>query len=275
MPIDTHHRARSSSLLSRRPDISGYYASGSHEEALSRLSYLVEHRRPCGLLTGPAGTGKSVLWEVFSRDLRRQGLRQVGVVDLRGLEAHDLPAQIQTDWKLGPEANDSPAGQWDEIQDLVRGLALCRTPAVFIFDHLDRAHPSCKPGVERLLRLGAQSQGFLTMLFAARSAGDSSATVMAAELSDLRIELQAFDALETSRYVVQRLSASGFDGATLDPAAMMAVYRQTHGVPREINRVCDLLVLTGLAGSGTVVSAAAVEDVSAELPQIEDAAVAD
>ena len=74
--------------------------------------------------------------------------------------------------------------------------------------------------------------------------------------------------------MAQRLSASGHDRATLDPAAMMAIYRQTHGVPREINRVCDLLVLTGLAGSGTVVSAAAVEDVSAELPQIEDAAVA-
>lgn len=38
---------------------SGLIETPPHEEALARLSYLVEHRRRFGLMLGPAGTGKS------------------------------------------------------------------------------------------------------------------------------------------------------------------------------------------------------------------------
>ncbi len=264
----TRHPGTSSLRLSRPGDHSGYFSSPAHEEVLSRLAYLVENRRPCGLLTGPAGTGKSLLWEVFLHELRERGLQQAGLVDLRGLVAEDLPAHISACWRLGPWSDDSALQTWRAIQDHVRGLSLCRTPGVLILDHLDRADASCALGLDRLMKLAEYSHGHLTLLFAARSLEDCCAAGLVSELSDLRIELWPFDALETSRYVAYRLQASGFSGASLEPAAMMAVYRRTRGLPREINRVCDLLILTGLVRSGGTVLAEAVEDVTAELPQV-------
>jgi len=46
-------------------DPKSFYQSPTHEEALARLHFLVEHGRRLGLLTGPSGSGKSLLLEVF------------------------------------------------------------------------------------------------------------------------------------------------------------------------------------------------------------------
>jgi type II secretory pathway predicted ATPase ExeA len=63
-----------------------FYRSPTHEEALSRLHFLVEQRRRVGLLMGPAGSGKSLLLEVFAEQLRQKGL-PVAKVNLLGIEA--------------------------------------------------------------------------------------------------------------------------------------------------------------------------------------------
>ena len=44
-----------------------FYCSPTHDEALARLQFLVQHRRRLGLLLGMPGSGKSLLLEVFGR----------------------------------------------------------------------------------------------------------------------------------------------------------------------------------------------------------------
>ena len=47
-----------------------FFNSPSHDEALARLQFLVDNQRRLGLMLGAAGSGKSLLLEVFSRRLR-------------------------------------------------------------------------------------------------------------------------------------------------------------------------------------------------------------
>ena len=56
-------------------DPQSFYQSPTHEEALARLHFLVEQHRRLGLLLGPAGSGKSLLLEVFAAATRRRGRR--------------------------------------------------------------------------------------------------------------------------------------------------------------------------------------------------------
>ena len=43
-----------------------FYNSPTHDEALSRLHFLVEQHYRMGLLVGPSGSGKSLLLNVFA-----------------------------------------------------------------------------------------------------------------------------------------------------------------------------------------------------------------
>jgi len=246
--------------------MAGYFANPSHDEALARLAYLVEHRHSCGLLTGPAGSGKSFLWHVFLNVLRGQGQRGLSCVNLQGLSERDIAAHVAAAWNLGPIVADRSYNLWYDIQDQLCGTCLCRTHSVLILDHLDRAGNDAQLAVERLVRLARQAEGYLTILFAARSAGACSAAAVVSEMSDLRIELRPFDALETSRYISHRLQLAGFTQVDFEPEALMAIYQRTGGIPRQINRLCELLVVTAMAGSSGAISAERVHEVFAELP---------
>ena len=51
-----------------------FHPSPTHEEALARLHFLVDDGRRLGLLSGSRGSGKSLLLQVFARQIRRVGL---------------------------------------------------------------------------------------------------------------------------------------------------------------------------------------------------------
>jgi len=76
--------------LSRSPfgghlDPALFLASASHEEALARLLFLVDHRRRLGLLLGGRGSGKSTVLEVLASRLRKSGV-EVVTAGLLGME---------------------------------------------------------------------------------------------------------------------------------------------------------------------------------------------
>ena len=71
-------------------DPRSFYQSPTHEEALARLHFLVEENRRLGILMGPAGSGKSLLLEVFADEVRRRG-RSVAKLNLVGMEPAEGP----------------------------------------------------------------------------------------------------------------------------------------------------------------------------------------
>jgi type II secretory pathway predicted ATPase ExeA len=65
---------------------------------------------------------------------------------------------------------------------------------------------------------------------------------------------------ETAAYIRHRLKLAGHAGADLfDPAGLAAVYRRSHGVPRNINRICHAALSLAEDQQTYVVTAAIVE----------------
>lgn len=241
-----------------------FHDSPLHEEALSRLFFLVEQQRRFGLLAGPPGTGKSLLLHVLDRQVRRTQ-RQAIFLDLTGLTEQELLRQLAESLNLSPWGDDSRSGLWRRIQDHLTGLRLARLHLVLMFDHLDHSSEECRQALERLLHSECGLAGWITTLVTARNGTGRLIQGELSELIDLRIELAAFDFRQTEQYVRDLLQKAGCERDVFTPDALQSLFEHTHGIPRRINRLCDLVLLAGMSEQRTTIEPDVVDSAAAEL----------
>ena len=70
---------------------------------------------------------------------------------------------------------------------------------------------------------------------------------------------------ETAAYIAHRLRAVGGESTIFDDRAIEAVHRASLGVPRRINRLCDLAMLVAFAEDDPIVRVEHVESAESEL----------
>lgn len=223
-----------------------FYESPGHEEALARLLYLVENRRRCGVLTGPAGSGKSLLLELLRGQASRGG-GQAARIDLFGRGSHEMLWEAVAELGLAPDAHDRSNRLWRKLCDHALANRYAGGSLVLVLDHLDRAQPDCLDVVERLQHLSAGGDTGMTLILGVR--GDRAAAMAGVlrELSDLRIELPPLDREQTEQYVETLLYKAGATRSLFTPDAFDRLFDDSRGLPRALNRLCDLSLLAGMA----------------------------
>lgn len=78
--------------------------------------------------------------------------------------------------------------------------------------------------------------------------------------------LGPMDAIETRAYVEHRLGCVGWKAnPQIDASAFEAIFRETRGIPRRINTLCDRLLLAGFLADKHVLGAQEVEEVGSEM----------
>ena len=77
--------------------------------------------------------------------------------------------------------------------------------------------------------------------------------------------LRPFTADETAAYVNFRMQAAGAKRQIFEPDAMTTLQELAHGLPRQINRLCDLALLVGFAEERSMIGAEQLEAVAEEL----------
>ena len=244
----------------------GLIETPPHEEALARLSYLVEQRRRFGLMLGPAGTGKSLVLRTAAREANRLG-REVAAIDLFGIDSHDLLWQLAIALRLGPTERWSHAALWRAICDHWHALQSARLPSVLLFDHLERAEADCLGLIERLLHLDVANDGGLTILAAAREGFDECLLGELAEQSELRIELPCLSRRETEMFVRELLDKAGNGREIFGRDASETLCDLSGGVPREIVGLCRLGLAAAEREGLDQVDSVMLQDVAGELPR--------
>jgi len=223
-----------------------FFESPGHEEALARLLFLVEHRRRCGVISGGEGTGKSLILELVRHESARTGT-QTALVDLVGRTSPELLWETLAAVGLWPGCEDAPHRLWRRLHERIAAQIEGGQRLVLIFDHLERAQADCISAIERIQQLSAGGEAGLTLLLGIRAQRSPEAWRLLREMSDLRIELPPFDREQTRQYVESLLSRAGAEHPFFDESAFDRLFDETHGVPREINRLCELSMLAGMA----------------------------
>lgn len=245
-------------------DPGNFYDGAMHHEALSRLLFLVEDRGRCGMLIGPAGTGKTHLLQMAARQVRRTQRLMISL-DLRGHDQNQLLWKLAAALQLGPRDCESSQRLRRMLEDYLRGMRHSGVPRVFFFDNLDRATADCAYVIEWLLRLDDGPSCRTTVLVAGRKF-DGTAAAQLLELSNLRIEIAALGRDETSEYVRDLFSSAGGDADVFSQEALDLLFEKTGGAPREINRLCDLSLLAAMSANRRHVDAQDVNVAAREIP---------
>ena len=246
-----------------------YYPSETHQAALLKLRYAVEHRRGAALLAGGSGLGKTMLVHLLQRQLGdafapfiHLVFPQMPAPELLALLASELGAPL-------PEGAAMPIHQSvRHIQQRLLENAQAGRHALIAIDESQLLEENGGLDMVRLLlNFTDEGDAPFTLLLVGetgllpsvdRNHGLEERLAVKCLLRPLSLD-------ETAGYVAHRLHAAGATQPIFDDDAVTKLFHLTRGAPRQINRLCDLALLIGYAEQLPLITASHVESVSQEL----------
>jgi len=249
-----------------------YYPSEIHQGALLKLRYAVESERGAALLTGEAGSGKTLLIGSLRRQLDERFAPFVHLV-FPQMTPRELLSYLAAE--TGALPNPSAALGVDEsvrhLQHFLIENARRGRHAVIAIDEAQLLIDSESLETLRLLtNFEAEDKPTLTLLLA----GGPQLLAALERLPGLETRLgvkcllRPFHLEETVSYVSHRMTAAGADHEIFTAEALTALHQLTAGNPRRINRLCDLALLVGYAEEQMRINAPQIEAVSNELVSV-------
>jgi len=241
-----------------------FYQSPTHDEALARLHFLVEQHRRLGLLMGPAGSGKSLVLEIFAGRLRRAAV-PVACLSLVGMEPAELLWQLGLAFGLNRAYTDSIARLWRQLTDRLTEFRYSELPAVILLDDADQASAPVLAHVNRLTQHDRTPESRLTLALAGRH--DRMARIGSGllELVELRIDVEPWEPADTRQYLESSLAQAGSMEAIFDDSAVSRLHELSGGIPRRVAQLADLALLAAAGRDLRQVDADVIESVYHEL----------
>jgi type II secretory pathway predicted ATPase ExeA len=245
-----------------------YYAAESQRGALLKLRYVLENRRGAAVLVGESGLGKTLIAQKMLNELDDSFAPRVHLV------FPQMPAeQLLTYLADQLNGQNSPlTATIDQsvrrIENLLSANAQAGKHAIIV---IDEAH---------LLR-DAKTLETVRLLMNFQHEGESLATFLLVGQTNLAVATRRLPALEeriavtcvltrlnaqdAARYIQHRLSVAGAKRTIFEPSAVETIFELTHGIPRRINRLCDLALLVGFGEELQSISGQHIESIHQEL----------
>jgi general secretion pathway protein A len=246
-----------------------YFPSRSHDGALLKLRYVVEHHKGVGLLVGGHGSGKTYLTQRLMHELGHEKHHFARIV-FPALQPEDLLRDIAV--RMGSDRDSSPVGEGMDglLRTTERRLRQLTTAARHPVLVIDEAHVLDAEQLQILqlllnlndgtgVRLSLVLVGHVELNSRVQRVGGLESRVAA------RCALSPLTAEETAAYVRHRLHVAGRPSCPFRDDALQAIYELSQGAPRRINQVCDLSLLIGFADERRELTAVDVSAAAAEL----------
>jgi general secretion pathway protein A len=256
-----------------RADERFFFPSESHQAALLKLHYAIETSKGVAVLCGEPGLGKTMLLDSVLARVPESVAPLVRVV-YPAMPPEQLLRYICR--QLAPqEPFDHLGGIGQSIETIERAIRHNvgeGQQAIIVIDeaHLLESYSSLEP-LRLLLNLATELTESESAILLVLS-GSASLLAHIARYSALedriavRCVLERFGHAETQQYIQHRLKAAGSTNAQeFDDSAIEMIQEVTLGVPRRINRLCDLSLMVGFAQEARKIESSIIEMANAEL----------
>lgn len=248
----------------------GFYFPGeAHQAALLKLRYAVENHRGGAILAGPSGTGKTLLVAMLRTVLAPRCAPVVHLV------FPQMPTDQLLAYAAGELTGESATHPTADLHLTIRRIERFLTANTQRGQHavlvVDEAHllddPSTWEALRLLMNFETAGQPGLTLVISGQPAilPILDRIPQLDERLGVKCLLRPLTQAETAEYVVHRLRTAGGDPGIFEPPALAEIHRLAQGIPRRINRLCDLALLIGYAEQRTTLSAEPLESIHDEL----------
>ncbi len=247
------------------PDPGFLYPSPKHRMALVLLEYSLMNLAGFSVITGGIGTGKTTLIRQLLNQIDRDVT--VGLVSNTHRSYGELLQWILMAFNLEYTGKDKVGLYQTFIDFLIREYARNRR-AVLIIDEAQNMTLESLEELRLLSNVNSDKdqvlQVFLVGQAGLRDLLRQPDLEQFAQRISVDYHLEPLNAQETRDYIRHRLIVAGGNPELFDEAAANAVFRNTGGVPRIINLLCDTTLVFGYAEQTKRITAELVEEVAKE-----------
>jgi type II secretory pathway predicted ATPase ExeA len=195
-------------------------------------------------MLGEAGWGKSLLLAFFADEARREGAH-VAELNLLGLTVREFYWQLATSLHANPRSTDDTTRLGRRIEERFEQNHVQDERIMLLLDDADQAGADVLTQLVRFVQLPVVRTGKLTLVLAAPATHAKRLGQRLWDLIDLRIDLEPWDADDTTGFVQQALLAAGADQPIFTDSALDEIHRLAEGVPRLVNRLADYALVAG------------------------------
>jgi type II secretory pathway predicted ATPase ExeA len=243
------------------------YYSLQHEEAFGRLTYAINEQKGAAVLTGVFGCGKTVIAQAVFSSLSKGKYETAFVINPQLCHV-ELLREILYD--LGVKDN-LPVQKTDILHSLNEILHNNMDNGKQTVVIIDEAHLIEDRLIFEELRLLLNFQYKNRFLLTLILLGQPELKEKINNIKQLqqriaiKYHLSGLDEIETAEYILHRLKIAGSSRKVFDELALKIIYEQSGGIPRRINQICDLALLTGFARQKELISEEIIMEVVKDL----------
>jgi general secretion pathway protein A len=245
------------------PDPDFLFWSPAHKRAYTMLEYGILTHAPITMITGEVGAGKTTLVHHLLRTLGKDVT--VGLISNPHGSRGELLRWVLMALNQPAEAAASYVDLFARFQScLIEEYAAGRR-VVLIFDEAQnlgrealeelRMFTNINSGKDELLQLVLVGQPELRDIVLRRDMRQFAQRVAA------NFHLPAMDLRTVRAYIDHRLRVAGLERRIFSDSAVELIFRMTGGVPRLVNRLCDLAMVYTFTKGNKLVSQSAVQQV--------------
>jgi type II secretory pathway predicted ATPase ExeA len=253
------------------PDTRFLFTSAQHQEALARLYYAVTEHKGTAMLSGVFGCGKTLISRALQDRLSQEQYR-VAALHIPPRRYSDLFRGIVRSLRsVNLPMNESDLSFDAMLQLLEEALEENIREGRETIIIVDEAHAITSgevfEGLRVLLNLHSQVGFKLTLILLGQPE--------LVELIDtnkpfeqrisIKARLQPLSAEEATAYITHRLAVAGRQRPVFTQEAIDLIFQNTGGIPRRINRLCDMALLSGCVRRLPLLDRASVQEEIAAL----------
>jgi len=247
------------------PDPKFYFPAPMHEEALQRLLYGIQTRKGAVMLTGEIGCGKTLLSRELGLHLSSQQY-DIALIANPSFGVEDFLTEVL--YQLGIEPTKTKVKLLHLLNDRLHENYKKGKQTLIVVDEA-QAIPDNQVFEELRLLLNFQLNDRFLLTLVLMGQPELNDRVMAlkqfAQRISIKYHLGTFSQEETAQYIEFRLKAAQCRREVFTKDALDVVFQRSGGIPRNINRLCDLCLLIGFMDRAQHVDGKTAQRAAADL----------
>jgi type II secretory pathway predicted ATPase ExeA len=223
------------------------YLSSQHEEAFARLKYGISESLGCVVLSGVFGCGKTLLLKSLFLELEKGKYKTVFVSNPQ-LSPVELLASIT--YNLGIDEDISP-NKAEFLKRINKAILNNYNDGKHTVVVVDEAHvikdEETFEELRMLLNFQKDDKFLISLILSGQPELDTKVNNIKqlAQRVGIKTHLERMNAEDTIGYMQHRLEVAGSKNNIFTEDASEAIFNNSGGIPRRINSICDLSLLSG------------------------------